>query len=70
MINLSTPSDELMKIIRIEHNKALYWLKRHYGGDAGYEKMRDQLLRDCVSANGNLASDVVEYNSKDGNKWL
>lgn len=70
MINLSTPSDELMKIIRIEHNKALYWLKRHYGGDAGYEKMRDKLLRDCVAASGNLASDVVEYNSKDGNKWL
>jgi len=70
MINLSTPSDELMKTIRIEHNKALYWLKRHYGGEIGYEKMRDKLLRDCVSANGNLASDVVEYNSKDGNKWL
>ena len=41
MINLSTPGDELMKTIKIEHNKALYWLKRHYGGEIGYEKMRD-----------------------------
>ena len=41
MLTLSTPSDQLMKELADEHEKAKYWLKKHYGGEQGYEAMRD-----------------------------
>ena len=70
MLTLSTPSDQLMKELADEHEKAKYWLKKHYGGEQGYEAMRDQLLAKCQRSREPQTSDVVEYNSKNGNRWL
>lgn len=70
MINLSTPSDELWRVLLEENPKAIYWLKKHFGGDEKYEKMRDKLLRECVRVSKPIASEVVEYTSKEGNRWV
>ena len=36
MINLSTPSDELWRVLLDEHDKAIYWMKKHFGGEKRY----------------------------------
>lgn len=70
MINLSTPSDELWRVLLDEHDKAIYWMKKHFGGEKRYEQMRDDLLRRCERARKPLASEVVDYKSKGGNRWV
>lgn len=44
MVNLSTPSDLLMKELSAEYDKAKYWLIKHFGGEKGYEEMRDMAV--------------------------
>lgn len=70
MINLSTSSDELWRVLPEEHDKAVYWMKKHFGGEKSYEKMRDELLRRCVSESKPLISEIIDYTSKEGNHWV
>ena len=70
MVNLSTPSDLLMKELSAEYDKAKYWLIKHFGGEKGYEEMRDRLLAKCQYSHEPQTSDVVEYTSRNGNRWL
>ena len=70
MINLQTKSDELWRVLPEEHDKAIYWLKKHFGGEERYEKMRDDLLIRCRRAGWPMASEVVDYTSKRGNRWV
>lgn len=70
MINLSTPSEELWRVLVDEHEKAIYWMKKKFGGEQRYEMMRDDLLRRCGASGKPLASEVIEYTSKEGNRWV
>ena len=70
MINLSTPSDELWRVLMTEHDKALYWFKKHFGTEKRYEQMRDELLQRTVRAEKPLTSEVIDYKSKEGNRWV
>lgn len=70
MINLSTPSEELWRVLVDEHEKAIYWMKKKFGGEQRYEMMRDDLLRRCAASGKPLASEVIEYTSKEGNRWV
>ena len=70
MINLNTPSDVLMKELSEDREKAVFWLKKHYHGEKGYEKMRDNLLLKCKNTRQNQSSDTVEYISRNGNRWI
>lgn len=70
MVNLSTPSDQLLKELCYDYEKALYWLKKHFGGEKGYEDMRDRLLDKCQATHEPQTSEVVEYTSQNGNHWL
>ncbi len=70
MINLKTNSKELWRVLPEEHDKALYWLKKHFGGEDRYEMMRDDLLIRCRQARWPIASEVVDYTSKEGNRWV
>lgn len=70
MINLNTPSDVLMKELSEDREKAVFWLKKHYHGEKGYEKMRDNLLLKCKNTCKNQSSDTVEYISRNGNRWI
>ena len=42
MVNLSTVPDVMVREIIADRAKASYWLKKHFGGEKGYEKMRDK----------------------------
>lgn len=70
MLQLKTSSEELWRVLPEEHDKAIYWLKKHFGGEERYEKMRDDLLIRCRRAGWPMASEVVDYTSKRGNRWV
>lgn len=70
MINLSTPTDIMMRELMADKAKTLYWLKKKMGGDKKYEQMRDELLRSAMRDKCNKISDVVELRSANGNRWM
>lgn len=70
MISLSTPPEEILKELFAEEQKAVFWLKKYYHGDKGYEKMRDGLIVKCLKTEKTAISDVVEYISPNGNRWM
>lgn len=70
MVNLDTPNKNMLDELAIDKDKAVFWLKKHYGGPKSYEKMRDRLLDDAKKKQKNCISDVVEYHSMNGNRWL
>lgn len=61
MINYSTPIEELKKELFGEESKAIFWLKKYYHGEKGYERMRDDLLMECNRTKKTQISEVVEY---------
>lgn len=70
MINLHTPSEQIMKELFEDEQKAFYWLRKSYHGDKSYERMRDTLIAKCRKERKTQISDVVEYISKNGNRWM
>ena len=70
MINFSTPSDQLMSELFEDEGKAIFWLKKHYHGEKGYERMRDGLLMESNRTMKTAISEVVEYISPHGNRWM
>lgn len=70
MINLSTTSDILMKEMEADYKKAVFWMKKFYHGEKGYERMRDTLLMKCMNTRQNQSSETIEYKSANGNRWI
>lgn len=70
MINNRTPSDKLMEELFSDEGKAIFWLKKHYHGEKGYERMRDNLLIESNRTMKTKISEVVEYISPNGNRWM
>lgn len=70
MVNLSTVPDVMVREIIADRAKASYWLKKHFGGEKGYEKMRDNLILQCRRDKRNHVSETVEYHSANGNRWM
>ena len=70
MINLSTPSAELWSTLEEEYSKALYWMVKQFGGPKQYELMRDDLLRRSSYGEKSLSSEVIDYTSRAGNRWV
>ncbi len=70
MINLNTPSDVLMKEMETDQKKAIFWMKKYYHGEKGYERMRDNLLMKCMETRQNQSSETIEYKSLNGNRWI
>ena len=70
MVNLSTAPDIMVRELMADKAKSIYWLKKHFGGERAYEKMRDNLIRECRRDKKNRISETVEYRSANGNRWL
>lgn len=70
MINLSTPSAELWSTLEEEYSKALYWMVKQFGGPKQYELMRDDLLRRSSYGEKSMSSEVIDYTSRAGNRWV
>lgn len=70
MINLSTPNRQLFNELMADKDKSFYWLVKKNGGQKSYDKMRDNLLLEAKRVKHNVVSDVVEYRSRNGNRWM
>lgn len=71
MINLSTPSQELLKELLADYDKADYWLTKKLGGMKKQKELGDKLALECIMKDKPFAvSDYVEYISPNGNRWI
>lgn len=70
MISMSMPAEQVRKELFSEEQKAVYWLRKSCHGDKGYEQMRDELVEKCTRTMKTVISDVVEYISASGNRWM
>ena len=71
MINLSTPSQELLSELLSDYKKADYWLTKKLGGIKKQKEVGDSLCKLCLYQNKELAvSEPIEYISPNGNRWL
>ena len=70
MINLSTPSKELLEELYSDNKKALFWLQKQIGGERKFFELV-HLLQYKARKTGKMASSkTYEYISKNGNKWI
>ena len=71
MINLSTPSKELLDELLSDYKKADYWLTKQLGGLKKQKELGDNLCLKCLKECKELAvSEPVEYISPKGNRWF
>ena len=71
MINLSTPSQELLKELLADYDKADYWLTKKLGGIKKQKELGDKLAYECIMKGKPFTvSDYVEYISPNGNRWI
>ena len=70
MINFSTPSDVMLREIMADKKKSFYWLTKKMGSEKKYEAMRDGLLIKARKEKRNKISEVFEYRSANGNRWM
>lgn len=71
MINLSTPSQELLNELLSDYKKADYWLTKKLGGMKKQKELGDSLCKLCLYQKKELAvSEPIEYISPNGNRWL
>ena len=71
MINLSTPSKELLDELLSDYKKADYWLTKQLGGLKKQKELGDNLCLKCMKECKELAvSEPVEYISPKGNRWF
>ena len=71
MIKLNTPSQELLKELLADYDKADYWLTKKLGGMKKQKELGDKLALECIMKDKPFAvSDYVEYISPNGNRWI
>jgi hypothetical protein len=71
MINLSTPSEELLKELLSDYAKADYWLTKKLGGMNKQKELGDKLALECIKEDKPFAvSEYIEYISPKGNRWI
>ena len=70
MINLSTPNEILFRELMADKEKSNYWLVKKNGGQKSYDKMRDKLLLEAKRKKCTQISEVFEYRSAKGNRWM
>ena len=69
-INLSTQPAELLETMREELSVAWYHYRKQIGSTLQYQKHEDQLLDKALAEQRSLISDMDEYISKAGNRWI
>lgn len=69
-INLSTQPKELMATMQAELPAAWYHYRKRIGSTLQYLKHENRLLDQALAEQRSLVSDVDEYISKVGNRWI
>lgn len=70
MLTIKTPTDQILQELKEEEPKAKYWLKKQFHGERGYEAMRNELCDRAVREHKNQRSEVFDYISPKGNRWM
>jgi len=69
-INLSTQPRELLATMQEELPVAWYHYRKQIGSSLQYQKHEDLLLDQALEEQRSLVSDISEYISKVGNRWM
>lgn len=70
MLTYNSTFGEIRKVFAEEEPKALYWIKKRYQGDKGFERECDRLARICYNTyKQRLSGEITRYQSKE-NEWL
>ncbi len=69
MITIKSKPEDILREMEAGYAKAEYWFKKRYGGDKGYEKMRDRMMEQVAFTRKAQSSDTVEYIDRNGNRW-
>lgn len=69
-INLSTQPAELLATMQEELPVAWYHYRKQIGSSLQYQKHEDRLLDQALEEKRSLVSDISEYISKVGNRWM
>jgi len=69
-INLSTQPAELLDTMQEELPVAWYHYRKQIGSSLQYQKHEDRLLDQALQEQRSLVSDISEYISKVGNRWM
>jgi hypothetical protein len=69
-INLSTQPRELLDTMREELPVAWYHYRKQIGSSLQYQKHEDQLLDQALEEQRSLVSDIGEWISRVGNRWI
>ncbi len=69
MINLSTPSEELIKELFDEKPKALYWHEKQTGSRSKERELQERYDKHKEELGKRFIGYSTEYKSKHGNRW-
>ena len=70
MITVTSSTAQILKELREEEPKAMYWLKKMYHGDKGYDRMQSGLIERAMDEQKDTRSEVFDYISPKGNRWM
>lgn len=69
-VNLSTDPADIVKTMTAEIGAARYHKRKAYGGTRKYELWKQQLHQQAVSQQKDQLSDMTEWISRAGNRWV
>jgi len=70
MLTLTSPTNQILRELKDEESKSLYWLKKQFHGERGYALMQDELTERAKLEHKDIHSEVFEYISPRGNRWM
>ena len=71
MLTFNSTLGEIRRVFMEEEPKAIYWLKKRYQGEKGFERECQRLANVCYHKYKNgISGDLTRYNAKGGNEWL
>ena len=70
MITVTSTTEQVLRELRTEEPKAMYWLKKMYHGERGYDKMQTELIERAKNERRDTRSEVFDYISPTGNRWM
>ena len=70
MITVTSTTEQVLRELRTEEPKAMYWLKKMFHGERGYDKMQTELIERAKNERRDTRSDVFDYISPTGNRWM
>lgn len=70
MLTYNSTFEEIRRVFLEEEQKAIYWLKKRYQGDKGFDRECQRLANICYNKfKKGLSGELTRYNSKE-NEWL